>query len=129
MSDPLSTHIGERIRAKRLELGFGQNDFASLVGIETERLSQVEKGDVRLTPMQTAAVCKLLRTQVAWLYEDAPQGVARPQHPALPKPNFAVTLTDRQQLVDNFDRLNSAGQQQLLDMSFKLMAMVGKAKA
>lgn len=129
MTDPLCAHIGGKIRAKRLELGFGKNDFASLAGMETERLSQVEKGEERLTPTETAAVCKLLRSQVAWLYEEAPQALAKRQPLAVPKANYAAKVPDRQQLMANFDRLNSASQQQLVDLSFKLMAMANQAKA
>jgi transcriptional regulator with XRE-family HTH domain len=129
MNDPLVTHIGAKIRAKRLELGFGQNDFASLAGIEPARLSQAEKGIERLLPTQIAAVCKLLGTQVAWLYEDAPEAGAKQQLRAFPHADYAVTGPDRQQLMDNFDRLPRAEQEQLVNLSSMLMAsMVGKAK-
>jgi transcriptional regulator with XRE-family HTH domain len=121
MSDPLDAHIGAKIRAKRLELGFGQSDFASLVGLELSRLSQAERGIERLGPVQIAAVCKLLGTQVSWLYEDAPEvGTERNLH-AHPRVVYSGNSPDRHELLDNFDRLPTAQQEQLVKFSRQLV--------
>jgi transcriptional regulator with XRE-family HTH domain len=130
MNNFLNVHIGAKIRAKRLELGFGCSDFAKQAHIDVAHLSKVERGEERLTPTQAAAACELLGTQVAWLFEDAPQAGGNLQLPASPHVDYAVKKPDRQELMDNFDRLPTAQQEELVNLSFALITeVVGKAKS
>ena len=51
--------VGERIRAKRLELGYSQTGFSALLGIPSYRVSRLEHGDWGARPSPA------LRTRVA----------------------------------------------------------------
>jgi transcriptional regulator with XRE-family HTH domain len=129
MIDPLNAHIGGKIQSKRLELGFGQDDFATLTGIDSDLLSNAEKGTERLSPQQVAAICKLLDIQVAWLYQDAPLHELVRKLPSFPYVDYLGNRPDRQLLTDNFDRLPPEQQRELVNRSAELLtAMVAKAK-
>lgn len=53
--------IGQRIRARRIEKGFGnQTLFAKTIGTDTSRVSRWETGEDTPGPIHQAAICKAL---------------------------------------------------------------------
>ena len=47
------THLGERIRARRRELGMSQGRLAEVVGITASAVSQIESGTIRTLKSET----------------------------------------------------------------------------
>jgi len=73
--------IGQRIKARRLELGFTrQKDLAELAGIDQSTLSDIERG-ANTKPAVLLALCEALRTTPEFLVKGQLLETAQPRNP------------------------------------------------
>jgi len=68
--DRMGSHIGRRIRSRREELGYGEHEFAVLVGVSAERVSEIECGKDRPDAALLVHIASRLETSVAYLFAD-----------------------------------------------------------
>lgn len=98
--------LGERIRARRKELGFTQKSLAKTLKLSDVSISQWERDDSEPSGKNLFALCKTLRCSPTWvLFGD------EDKQPAEPSPT-EVTLDERQrELLDLFDALPESEQE------------------
>jgi transcriptional regulator with XRE-family HTH domain len=93
-SNPIDTHIGGRLRQRRLELENSPARMARILGLTTEEYEQCENGTRRLGAVLLVRATRLLETPISWFFEGIAQPVAgevAPENPAT-----ADTLLRRQ---------------------------------
>lgn len=66
--DVILKKIGKRIRAKRHERNYSQQDLADKCGIEKANLSRIESGQVNLKVLTLRRIAQALRTPVRDLW-------------------------------------------------------------
>ncbi|AOM42109.1 helix-turn-helix domain-containing protein [Xenorhabdus hominickii] len=62
--------VGQRIQAKRKELGITATALAKQIGISQQQLSRYERGTNRINLAHLVAITKLLSTPISWFFED-----------------------------------------------------------
>lgn len=72
MSDPYLDILGQRIRARRRELGLSQEDLAHNAGLDRSYVGRIERGEHNLTFVSLVKVARALGCDVAGLTNDLP---------------------------------------------------------
>ncbi|KUR75647.1 helix-turn-helix domain-containing protein [Novosphingobium sp. FSW06-99] len=67
MSDPFLDILGQRIRARRRELGFSQEGLAHEAGLDRSYVGRIERGEHNLTFVALIRLCRAMRCDVAAL--------------------------------------------------------------
>jgi len=68
-ADPLDTHIGARVRMRRLLLGMSQEELADALGITCQQLQQYENGTDRITADRLYDVAQALQVRLTFFFE------------------------------------------------------------
>ncbi len=76
-NDPLYIHIGQRIRARRQQLGISQDRLGKAVGVTYQQIQKYEKAKAAISASRLYRVSKALDKPIGWFY---PQDNAAP-HP------------------------------------------------
>ena len=74
--DPYLDILGQRIRAKRRDLGLSQEGLAHEAGLDRSYVGRIERGEHNLTFIALVKLCRAMRCDVAALTAGLPQ--ARP---------------------------------------------------
>jgi transcriptional regulator with XRE-family HTH domain len=115
--------IGERIRARRQELGLPQTHVAEQVGISFQQLQKYETGDNRVSAAALTRIAQALRIEPAELLPSASGAPARRRRRAVPEDAMAL------QLQDAFSRVTAQRDRRLiLDMARRLAGDAAPAK-
>lgn len=72
--DPCLDILGQRIRARRRQLGMTQEGLAHEAGVDRSYVGRVERGENNLTILALVRLCRALRCDVAALTEGIPAG-------------------------------------------------------
>jgi len=81
----IDVHVGNRIRARREQLGMSDTELAVAVGISRRTLQSYEIGTVRATPARLAAIATTLAVPIAFFFDGVPQSRGeRVELPAFP---------------------------------------------
>ena len=67
MSDPYLDILGQRIRARRRELGLSQESLAHEAGLDRSYVGRIERGEHNLTFAALIKLCRALKCDVAAL--------------------------------------------------------------
>jgi transcriptional regulator with XRE-family HTH domain len=67
VSDPYLDILGQRIRAKRRELGMSQEGLAHEAGLDRSYVGRIERGEHNLTFVALVKLCRAMRCDVAAL--------------------------------------------------------------
>ncbi|MBD2782657.1 helix-turn-helix domain-containing protein [Xenorhabdus szentirmaii] len=62
--------VGQRIQAKRKELGMTATALAKKIGISQQQLSRYERGTNRINLTHLVDISKLLNTDISWFFQD-----------------------------------------------------------
>ncbi|CDL84771.1 helix-turn-helix domain-containing protein [Xenorhabdus szentirmaii] len=62
--------VGQRIQAKRKELGMTATALAKKIGISQQQLSRYERGTNRINLTHLVRISKLLNTDISWFFQD-----------------------------------------------------------
>jgi transcriptional regulator with XRE-family HTH domain len=82
----IDVHVGNRIRARREQLGMSEAELAVAVGISRRTLHSYEIGTVRPTPVRLAAVATTLAVPIAFFFDGVLQSRGeREELPAFPE--------------------------------------------
>jgi transcriptional regulator with XRE-family HTH domain len=74
--DPIDTHVGRRIRARRKLLGISQADLAKSAGITFQQVQKYEKGTNRISASRLFQFCWFLGVDPAFVFEGLPRNDA-----------------------------------------------------
>jgi transcriptional regulator with XRE-family HTH domain len=72
VSDPYLDILGQRIRARRRELGLSQEGLAHNAGLDRSYVGRIERGEHNLTFVSLVKVARALQCDVAALTTDLP---------------------------------------------------------
>ena len=89
-----SKEIGQRIKTLREEIGMSQQDLAGRLGILRPTISQMERGERRITPEEIVKMSKILNTSVEYLMgmEDQPEVVLQERREKMAKPQMRINV-------------------------------------
>lgn len=72
MSDPFLDILGQRIRARRRELGLSQEGLAHTAGLDRSYVGRIERGEHNLTFVALVRLCRAMECDVAFLTNGLP---------------------------------------------------------
>ena len=86
---PTDTHVGQRVRMRRLMLGMSQSHVGDALGITFQQLQKYEKGINRISASRLQQIAHVFQVPVTFFFEGAPNvpGEERAQTDA-PFPQF-----------------------------------------
>jgi transcriptional regulator with XRE-family HTH domain len=109
--------VGERIRLRRLHLGFSNKMLAAELGIDPRAYDAYEAGGEQAPARTLSQIAELLGVSVLWFFQDItfPEETTEPAT-SVPRGAYRVaTLEDRMRfLSDSFRKLDLEGQQYLI---------------
>jgi transcriptional regulator with XRE-family HTH domain len=73
MFNPIDTHVGARLRMRRLMLDKSQDEIAKALGITFQQIQKYEKGSNRISASRLQHLCAILKVPVAFFFEGASQ--------------------------------------------------------
>jgi transcriptional regulator with XRE-family HTH domain len=62
--------VGQRVRARRIQLGFRKGAVAARLGVSMERFEAMEAGRVEITPELLGRLSELMKVPVLYFFED-----------------------------------------------------------
>lgn len=71
-ADPIDTHIGARMRMRRLLLGMSQEELADELGVTCQQLQHYENGTERIGADRLYHVALALQVPLRFLFEQLP---------------------------------------------------------
>jgi transcriptional regulator with XRE-family HTH domain len=85
---PTDTHVGSRVRMRRLMLSMSQEKLADQLGITFQQVQKYEKGVNRVSASRLQQICHILEVPISFFFEHAPgsashgRGLAEAPSPA-----------------------------------------------
>lgn len=72
MQNALLKELGKRIRARRMELKFSQEDLAAFAAVDRSYMGGVERGERNISFTRLCDICRALQTDVGTIAMDFP---------------------------------------------------------
>ena len=69
---PTDTHVGKRVRMRRLMLGMSQTNVADALGVTFQQLQKYEKGTNRVSVSRLQHIAQIFQVPVTFFFEGAP---------------------------------------------------------
>src|ERR1700693_1748663 len=69
---PTDTHVGKRVRMRRLMLDMSQTNVADALGLTFQQLQKYEKGTNRISASRLQRISEILQVPVTFFFEGAP---------------------------------------------------------
>jgi transcriptional regulator with XRE-family HTH domain len=70
--NPIDTHVGSRVRLRRMMLGMSQEKLGESLGITFQQIQKYEKGTNRIGASRLQHIATVLSVPVSFFFEDAP---------------------------------------------------------
>jgi hypothetical protein len=77
-SSPIDRHIGQRLRARRYEIGLPIEVLARSLDLSLDELKRIETGRMRLGAAKLMAALQLLRVDAAYVFQGYPGALDKP---------------------------------------------------
>ncbi len=104
-TNSIDKEIGERVRARRLELGMSQEKLADLLGVTFQQVQKYEKGVNRIAASRLHDICGALDVAASYFYENLP--IARRGAKDALRPQDSLTPPGAAELVRLFASIES----------------------
>lgn len=65
---PVDTHVGNRLRLRRVAMGFSQNDLGAALGITFQQVQKYEKGTNRIGASRLFELANTLKVDIQYFY-------------------------------------------------------------
>ena len=75
--DPITVHMGRRLRLARHAAGLSQTQIGTALGISYQQIQKYERGADRIAAVRLLRMAALLKVPVTFFYEDLPDNLAR----------------------------------------------------
>ena len=72
MPNPTDRHVGQRVRARRMQLDLSQSDLGLSLGVTFQQVQKYEKGSNRIGSSRLHHIAELLNVPVAFFFEGLP---------------------------------------------------------
>ena len=110
MEDSFNTHLGKRLRMRRLSLGLTQTKVANAINVTFQQIQKYEKGTNGVSSSRLMQLANFLKVPVTYFYEDFPsyksEGVSETSSSDL---NYSF-------LVKTFSKLSESEKSKLLQI-------------
>jgi transcriptional regulator with XRE-family HTH domain len=70
--NPIDTHVGSRVRMRRLILSMSQEKLADAIGLTFQQVQKYEKGTNRMGSSRLVQIANVLKVPVTFFFEGAP---------------------------------------------------------
>jgi len=90
--NPIDTHVGARLRMRRMLIGMRQEKLVEALNITFHQIQKYEKGANRIGASRLQELARILNVPPAFFFEDAPSGAA--PAPGLAEPNANSYVVD-----------------------------------
>jgi transcriptional regulator with XRE-family HTH domain len=114
MFNPIDTHVGARLRMRRLMLDETQDEVAKALGLTFQQLQKYERGANRISASRLQHLCMILKVPVSFFFDGAPQSQGSPHLPVVESDGEAAALdallatSDGLRLVTAYARIRDA---------------------
>ena len=72
MEDTFNTHLGKRLRMRRLSLGLTQPKVANAINVTFQQIQKYEKGTNGISSLRIMQLANFLKVPVVYFFEDYP---------------------------------------------------------
>jgi len=72
MEDSFNTHLGKRLRMRRLSLGLTQTKVANAINVTFQQIQKYEKGTNGVSSSRLMQLANFLKVPITYFYEDFP---------------------------------------------------------
>ncbi len=72
MEDSFNTHLGKRLRMRRLSLGLTQTKVANAINVTFQQIQKYEKGTNGVSSSRLMQLSNFLKVPITYFYEDFP---------------------------------------------------------
>jgi|RhiMetdeSRZDD1v2_1073273.scaffolds.fasta_scaffold1339508_2 transcriptional regulator with XRE-family HTH domain len=105
--------MGQRLRNRRIQLGFRKGALAAHLGVSVPQFEEMEAGSIEMSPVLLGRLAELLKVPVLYFFEDILPG-NNGAHPERPEPAPVSDEERMESLVSAFRALDRDKQQCLL---------------
>jgi transcriptional regulator with XRE-family HTH domain len=70
--NPVDTHVGSRVRMRRLMVGMSQERLGDALGLTFQQIQKYEKGTDRIGASRLQQISEILQVPVSFLFEGVP---------------------------------------------------------
>lgn len=116
--------IGNRVRARRLELGLSQADLADTLGVSFQQVQKYEKGRNRIGAGRLAIIARALKTDVPFFMGDLATGQ---KPPVLSKFAVFMATKDGAEIVEAMIRLDQPHRRAVVSLARMLASAHAEA--
>src|SRR3954463_15325268 len=105
--NPIDTHVGSRVRMRRMMLGMSQEKLGEAFGLTFQQVQRYEKGVNRMGSSRLQQAADILGVTVPFFFEGATGGTYKPDGTA-PSPAYVnefVSSEDGVRLIKAFARI------------------------
>jgi transcriptional regulator with XRE-family HTH domain len=109
MPNPTDTHVGNRVRMRRLMLDMSQTKLGDALGLTFQQVQKYEKGTNRISASRLQQMAHALQVPISFFFEGAPRlPGARIKNETAPSPSYVsyfLATTDGLALTKAFMRI------------------------
>ena len=111
VSHPIDIYVGARVRLRRKEIHFTQEDLADAIGITFQQVQKYERGTNRISASKLFEIARTLKVPVAYFFEgysqnDGGEGFSESQ--AEQNVNGFLMTSEGIEIAEAFPRIKSA---------------------
>jgi transcriptional regulator with XRE-family HTH domain len=103
----LDTHIGARIRMRRLEQEISQETLGQALGVSFQQIQKYEKGTNRVASGRLSQIAELLNVEVGFFYREAPDKAHTGRNPTVSLVDRFMTSPEGVAIAQAFERIPS----------------------
>ena len=93
-TDPVDKHVGQRLRARRIELGLSQTVVGGGLGITFQQLQKNEWGINRIGASRLYKLSQILDVPIGYFFEDLPDNIRDEMQAAINTDDFDLPALD-----------------------------------
>ena len=110
MEDSFNTHLGKRLRMRRLSLGLTQTKVANAINVTFQQIQKYEKGTNGVSSSRLMQLSNFLKVPITYFYEDFPSYKVEGTNESVPSDlNYSF-------LVKTFSKLSESEKTKLLQI-------------
>ena len=110
--NPTDTHVGNRVRERRLALGMSQTKLAEAVGLTFQQIQKYEKGTNRVSGSRLQQFANILKVSVPFFFEGGPNASSQRKttaiDPSITNVSEFISSSDGLALIKAFRKIKDA---------------------
>jgi len=127
--DPIDTHVGQRLKARRVGLRISQSEIGKALDVTFQQIQKYENGANRIGASNLYRLAQALNVEVSYFFEDLPSATkikSLSDQPAASFEHDPMTQPESIKLVHNYFRIFSPG---VRGRVFQLVKSIADAEA